>query len=116
MAPSIACKNKKTKRNWFMVSLLMNSPHFSTQVLTSGIPHIVLPNISAEKQHQADREFAMRVAFDVTGFILLKLSRTIAQRFSMGDRSWDVDISYTLRPKVREVVLAPPLGLGGGVS
>ena len=88
MAPSIACNNKKTRRDWFIVSLLMNSPHFSTQALIrSGIPHIALSNISAEKQHQADREFAMRVAFEVTGFILSTLFRTITQRFSMGDRS-----------------------------
>ena len=31
--------------------------------------HITLSSISAEKQHHSDREFAMRVAFDVTGFI-----------------------------------------------
>ena len=38
--PSIACNNKKTKSDWFMFSLLMNSPHFSTQTLKrSGIPH-----------------------------------------------------------------------------
>ena len=68
MAPSIACNNKKTKIDWFMVSLLMNSPHFSTQALKgSGIPHIALSGISAEKQHQADREFAMRAAFNITG-------------------------------------------------
>ena len=33
-----------------------------------------------------------------------------------GRQVWDVARSYTLRSKVREVVLAPPLGLGGGVS
>ena len=33
-----------------------------------------------------------------------------------GRQVWDVARSYTLRPKVRKVVLAPPLGLGGGVS
>ena len=52
MAPSIACNNKKTRRDWFIVSLLMNSPHFSIQgPKRSGIPHIALSNISAEKQH-----------------------------------------------------------------
>ena len=62
----------------------MKSLHFSTQILMrSGIPHIALSSISAEKQYQADREFSMRV--DVAGFILSTLSRTIAQRFSMGD-------------------------------
>ena len=71
-----------------MVSLLMNMPHFSTQALIrSVIPHIALSSISAEKQHQAELEFAMRVTFDVTGFILSTLFRKIAQRFSMGDRS-----------------------------
>ena len=66
MVPSIACNNKKTKSDWFMFSLLMNSSHFSTQALKrSGISHIALSGISAEKQHQADREFAMRAAFDV---------------------------------------------------
>ena len=33
-----------------------------------------------------------------------------------GRQVWDVATSYTLRPKAREIVLAPPLGLGGGVS
>ena len=33
-----------------------------------------------------------------------------------GRQVWDVARLYTLRPKVREVVLALPLGLGGGVS
>ena len=74
-----------------MVSLWMNMPHFSTQALIrSVIPHIALSSISAEKQHRCDkcdREFAMRVTFDVTGFILSTLFRKIAQRFSMGDRS-----------------------------
>ena len=51
-----------------MVLLLMNSPHFSTQALKrSGIPHIALSGISAEKQHWADRELAMRAAFDIVG-------------------------------------------------
>ena len=71
-----------------MISLLMNSSHFSTQAhIRSGIPHIALSGISVEKQHPADREFALRVAFDVAGFIFSTLSRTIAQKFSMGDRS-----------------------------
>ena len=68
MAPSIACNNKKTKSHWFKFSLLMNSPHFSTQALKrSGIPHIALSSISAEKQHQTDREFSMRAAFNIAG-------------------------------------------------
>ena len=68
--------------------MFMNSPHFSTQApMRSGSPRIALSSISAEKQHQAEREFSMRVAFGVAGFILSTLYRTIAQRFSMGDRS-----------------------------
>ena len=68
MAPSIACNDKKIKSDWFMVSLLMNSPHFSTQApKRSCIPHITLSGSSAEKQHQADREFAMRAVFDIAG-------------------------------------------------
>ena len=55
--------------------------------MLSGIPHITLSSISAEKQHQADRELSMRVASDVAEFILSTLSRTIAQRVTMGDRS-----------------------------
>ena len=66
----------------------MNTPHFFTHALMRyGIPYIALSSISAEKQHQTDREFSMRVAFDVAVFILSALSRTIAQRFTMGDRS-----------------------------
>ena len=59
---------------------------------------------------------SMRVAFDVAGFIWSTLSRRIAQSFSMGDRSGPVARSYTFRPKLRELVLAPQFGLGGGVS
>ena len=55
--------------------------------MRSGIPQIAVSSIPAEKQHQADRGFSMRVAFDDSEFILSTLSRTIAQRFSMGDRS-----------------------------
>ena len=63
MAPSIACNSKKTKTDWFMIELLLNSQHFSAQALMlSGILHIALSGISAEKQHQAYREFSMRVA------------------------------------------------------
>ena len=54
--------------------------------MRSNIPHIALSSISAKKQHQTDREFSMRVAFVVGGFILSTLSRMIAQRFSMDDR------------------------------
>ena len=55
----------------------------------------------------------MRVAFDVAGFILSNLSRP--EVFD-GRQVWDVARSYNLRPEAREVILAPPLGLGGGVS
>ena len=60
--------------------------------MRSGISYVALFTEQrdiqhAEKQHQADLEFSMRVAFDVVEFILSTLSRTIAQRFSMGDRS-----------------------------
>ena len=110
MTLPIAWNNKKTKRDWFMVQLLMNSPHFSTHApMRSGIPRIILSNVSAEKQHQSDREFSMRVTFDVAGFIL---SRTIAQRFSMGDRPGMLPFAL----KVGEDDLAPPLGLGSGMS
>ena len=34
----------------------------------------------------------------------------------MGDRLTAVARSYTIRLKVREAVLSPPLGVGGGVS
>ena len=49
----------------------MNSQHFSTHALmSSGIPHITLSSVSVEKQHQTDRDFSMRVTFDVAGLIL----------------------------------------------
>ena len=35
----------------------------------------------------SDREFSMRVTFDVAGLILSTLSRTITQRFSVVGRS-----------------------------
>ena len=66
-----------------MFSLLMNSPHFSTHDLKrSGIPHIALSGISAEKQHQADREFAMRAAFDIARSILSTLSTLSGRIFT----------------------------------
>ena len=49
-------------------------PCFSTHALMRpGIPHIAISSVSAEKQHQTDREFSIRVAFDVTRFILVDL-------------------------------------------
>ena len=53
--------------------------------MSYGIPHITSSSDSAEKQQQADREFSVRVAFDVTGLILSSLSRMSIQRFSMVD-------------------------------
>ena len=95
----------------------MNSSNFSTHGLMSyNIPHITLSSVSAEKQHQADREFSMRVTFDVAGLILSTLSQIFAQRFSVVGRSGLLTDFDRLRPNVREVELAPPLNLGGGVS
>ena len=66
----------------------MKSPHFSTHAFTrSGIPHVRLSSTFAEMLSLAERTFSMRVASEVVRSILSTLSWTIAQRFSMGNRS-----------------------------
>ena len=92
--------------------ILHTSPHRPSNAPASHTSRC--PTSLPRNSTQADREFAMRVAFDVAGFILSTSSQTIAQRFSMGVRSRMLPdhTPFGLRPKVREVVLAPPLGLG----
>ena len=103
MAPSITCNNKKTKRIRFMVSLKsLNWPHFSVQALMlSGIPHIALSSISAEKQHQADREFSIRVTLTSPG----SSCRPCPGRSPRGFR-WAADLGYY------QIMHPPPKSLG----
>ena len=62
-------------------------PSLTQALMRSGMPHTRLSCVSAEMLHQADRTFRMSVASDVAGVALSTLSFTIAQRFSIGDRS-----------------------------
>ena len=58
----------------------------------------------------------MRLAFDVAGFILVDLVPDDRPEVFDGRQVWAVARSYTLRPKVREIVLTLPFGPSGGVS
>ena len=55
VAPSIACNNKRTKRDRFMVYLLIKSTRFSTLALMRfGIPNITLHSVSTEMLRHAE--------------------------------------------------------------